>query len=201
MLCASALYAYVCHSTPASPMRAMTPLATIPVGAKGDRVPAKAPLPAMIAIRNGEMPARPATAIAGGASSALESVYRPGPIVAMIKPRKKNMIGSSPAWPRQRPHGTPGHARQRAVALGDAEQQHDSDQGDEERRWKTLQNRLDRHTAQIDADQPRQRQRQHPTLMAVVQLSSDGEDERGNRNPSQVHRRFTCGSGAAFGFP
>ena len=81
-------------------MRAMTPCATIPVGAKGDSVPASAPLPAMIAISKSGMPARAATAIAGGASSALAGVA-PAPIVAMTKPTRKNMIGSRPACPRQ----------------------------------------------------------------------------------------------------
>ena len=73
--------------------------ATIPVGANGDSVPASAPLPAMIAISSGGTPARAATAIAGGASSALAGVA-PAPIVATTKPIAKNMIGSAPAWPR-----------------------------------------------------------------------------------------------------
>ena len=79
----------------------MTPFATMPVGANGDNVPASAPLPAMIAISSGGMPARAATAIAGGASSALAGVA-PAPIVAIAKPSTKNMIGSTPAWPRHR---------------------------------------------------------------------------------------------------
>ena len=47
------------------------------------------------------MPARAATAIAGGASSALVGVP-PGPIVEITSPSTKNMIGSTPACPRQR---------------------------------------------------------------------------------------------------
>jgi hypothetical protein len=82
-------------------MRSMTPCATKPVGANGDSVPASAPLPVMMAISNGGMPARAATAIAGGASNALAGVA-PAPIVASAKPIKKNMMGSRPAWPRQR---------------------------------------------------------------------------------------------------
>jgi hypothetical protein len=54
----------------------------------------------MIAINNGGTPAVPATAIAGGASSALVGVA-PGPIVEMTSPSTKNMIGRSPARPRQ----------------------------------------------------------------------------------------------------
>ena len=59
----------------------MTPLATMPVGANGESVPASTPFPAMITISSGGMPARAATAIAGGASSALAGVA-PAPMVA-----------------------------------------------------------------------------------------------------------------------
>ena len=55
----------------------------------------------MMAISSGGLPARPATAIAGGASNALAGVA-PAPIVATTKPIAKNMIGSTPAWPRHR---------------------------------------------------------------------------------------------------
>src|SRR6185503_3059156 len=75
--------------------------ATTPVGANGDSVPAKAPLPAMIAISSGGTPARAATAIAGGASSALAGVA-PAPIVAMTKPITKNIRRNAPACPRHR---------------------------------------------------------------------------------------------------
>ena len=53
----------------------------------------------MMAISSGGMPARAATAIAGGASSALAGVA-PAPMVATTKPIAKNMIGSTPACPR-----------------------------------------------------------------------------------------------------
>ena len=76
-------------------MRRITPCATIPVGANGDSVPASAPLPAMIAINSGGTPAVAATAIAGGASSALAGVA-PAPIVDSSNPMAKNMIGSTP---------------------------------------------------------------------------------------------------------
>ena len=90
----------VVHSSPGNPMRAMTLLATTPVGEKGERLPARAPLPIMIAMRKNEMPVRAATAIAGGASSAAAPML-PGPIVDKPSARKKNMIGSTPVCPRQ----------------------------------------------------------------------------------------------------
>ncbi len=80
-------------------MRSITPLATMPFGESGDNVPASTPWPAMMAISSGGMPARPATAIAGGASNALAGVA-PAPIVATTRPIAKNMMGSTPAWPR-----------------------------------------------------------------------------------------------------
>ena len=54
-------------------MRSITLLATTPVGENGERLPASAPLPIMTAIRKNEMPVRAATAMAGGASSAVSS--------------------------------------------------------------------------------------------------------------------------------
>ena len=71
------------------------------VGEKGERLPARAPLPIMMAMRKNEMPVRAATAIAGGASSAADPML-PGPIVDKPSARKKNMIGSTPVCPRQR---------------------------------------------------------------------------------------------------
>ena len=55
--------------------------------------------------QQGGTPARPATAIAGGASSALAGVA-PAPIVARTKPITKNMIGSDARVPAAEAHGT-----------------------------------------------------------------------------------------------
>ena len=60
----------------------------MPVGAKGESDPALAPLPTMIAIRKAGMPARPATAIAMGASNAAVAML-PGPIEASPAARRK----------------------------------------------------------------------------------------------------------------
>jgi hypothetical protein len=54
----------------------------------------------MIAIRNGGMPAREATAIAIGASIAAVATF-PGPSDAMAEPSRKNITGMSPVLPRQ----------------------------------------------------------------------------------------------------
>ena len=79
----------------------MMPVTMIPVGATGDRAPACAPLPTMIAIRNGGMPARPATAIAIGAI--IEAVATlPGPSDAITPASTKNITGISPTLPRHR---------------------------------------------------------------------------------------------------
>ena len=76
------------------------PVTMMPVGANGDSAPACAPLPTMIAIRNGGIAARAATAIAIGASIAAVATL-PGPSDAMTQPSTKNMTGMSPALPRQ----------------------------------------------------------------------------------------------------
>ena len=62
----------------------------MPVGANGDSDPACAPLPTMMIIRNAGMAARPATAIAIGASSAAVETL-PGPIDARPHASTKNI--------------------------------------------------------------------------------------------------------------
>ena len=54
----------------------------------------------MSVIRNGEIPARCATAIARGAINAAAAMF-PAPIDAMLSERPKNTIGIHPAFPRQ----------------------------------------------------------------------------------------------------
>ena len=78
----------------------MMPLTMMPVGANGERAPALAPLPTMIAIRKSGMPARAAVAMAIGVSSAAVAML-PGPIDESSAPSTKNMIGIVPAFPRQ----------------------------------------------------------------------------------------------------
>ncbi len=54
----------------------------------------------MMAIRKAGIPTWPATAMAIGATSAVEAMF-PGPIDARTKARKKNIIGMTPTFPRQ----------------------------------------------------------------------------------------------------
>ena len=123
------------HAAEADPLHHA--VATMPVGANGESVPASAPLPAMMAISSGGMPARAATAIAGGASSALVGVP-PGPIVAMHEAQHEEHDRQQPAWPR---HSRTARAVTRPsvpLRLGDAEEQRHADERHEERRRKPL---------------------------------------------------------------
>ena len=70
-----------------------------PVGATGDSAPACAPLPTMMAIRNGGMLARAATVIAIGPSIAAVEML-PGPIEAIAAPSRKKVTGINPLFPR-----------------------------------------------------------------------------------------------------
>ena len=72
----------------------------MPVGANGDSEPALAPLPTMIAIRNGGMPARMAIGIAIGASSAAVAML-PGPIDASATAKHEEHDRHHAALPRQ----------------------------------------------------------------------------------------------------
>ena len=75
-------------------------LTMMPVGAKRESAPACAPLPTISAIRNGGIAARMATAIAIGAMIAVVAML-PGPMLDSVTAMKKNMIGMTPALPRQ----------------------------------------------------------------------------------------------------
>ena len=75
-------------------------LTMMPVGANGDSAPACAPLPTISAIRNGEIAARAPTAIAIGARMAVVAML-PGPMLDSVTAIRKNMIGMTPALPRQ----------------------------------------------------------------------------------------------------
>ena len=98
--CASRLLRYVDVSWPASPIASMFLLTMMPVGAKRESAPACAPLPTISAIRNGGIAARSATAIAIGAMIAVVAML-PGPMLDSVTAMKKNMIGMTPALPRQ----------------------------------------------------------------------------------------------------
>ena len=78
----------------------MTSLTIMPVGAIGERDPALAPIPTMMAIKKAEILTCPATAIAIGATSAVAAML-PGPIEARTNARAKNIIGITPTLPRQ----------------------------------------------------------------------------------------------------
>ena len=84
----------------------------IPVGAIGDRAPATQPCATMSVMRNGEIPARSATAIARGAISAAAAMF-PAPIEAIAQRQAeehdRDQSGISPAAP-QRHRGPPGRA-------------------------------------------------------------------------------------------
>ena len=78
----------------------ISPFTMTPVGANGESDPDWAPLPTMMIIRNAGMAARPATAIAIGASSAAVDTF-PGPSEASAAASTKNITGIRPALPRQ----------------------------------------------------------------------------------------------------
>ena len=87
------------HSLPGSPTRAMRPFTIAPMALSGDRFPAFAPVPIMIALRRLGTPARMPVGIAIGATIATLATA-PGPIADNPNASAKNTIGRSPALPR-----------------------------------------------------------------------------------------------------
>ena len=145
----------------------------MPVGANGDSAPDCAPLPTMMAIRNGGMAARVPTAMAIGASIAAVATL-PGPSEAMRPARTKNMTGTSPVLPRQT--RTAAWATRSSVPFSCAcvkisvtpARVRNSCTG------KPLSDFVQRHAADIHADDPRQRQAEH----ADVELTEAADDHR-----------------------
>ena len=72
----------------------------IPVGANGETPPASAPCATITVIRIAGILARPAAAIAIGATSAAPAIL-PAPTEAMARARRKNIRGIKPTLPRQ----------------------------------------------------------------------------------------------------
>ncbi len=134
------------------------------------------------------MPARAATAIAGGASSALAGVA-PAPIVASTKPITKNMTGSTPAWPR---HSRTARSVKRAsVPLTSAIENSSVTPTSVTSRstGKPVEHLARRHAAEADADDERQRERQHADVDRRRAAQRDGEDERRDGDPREAHLR------------
>ena len=167
-------------------IRAISPLTMMPVGANGDSEPALAPLPTMIAIRKSGMPARDAVPIAIGASSAAVAML-PGPIDAIAAARTKNMIGTTPRLPRQR--RTAWCASLSSVPLVCASENssvtptsvRNSGVG------KSGDHGVERHAADVDADNPRHRDGQHADVERRDAADEDGDRQRDDRDDGEIH--------------
>ena len=164
----------------------MIPVTMMPVGATGDSAPAWAPLPTMIAIRNGGMPARPATAIAIGAI--IDAVATlPGPSDAISAGEHEEHHRHQPDVAAAQAHRRVRHAVQRAVQLRLREEQRHAGERQKELRRKAAQHVVEAHAAGVDADQPRQRQAQHADVQLGDAADDHGDDERAEGEPGQVH--------------
>jgi hypothetical protein len=103
----------------------ISPVTMMPVGAKGDSDPDCAPLPTMIAIRNGGIAARVPTAIAIGASIAAVATL-PGPSEAMRPREHEEHDGDEPGVAATDADRRVCDAIERAVQLRLREQQRDA---------------------------------------------------------------------------
>ena len=124
------------RSKPGIPIRAIKLVGDDP--RRGDRrtAPATQPCATMMRHEKREIFARPATAIAKGATNAAAAIF-PAPIDAMLNDRPKNTIGIKPSFPPAAPERRADHLVQRAVASGQGEQQRHSHQGQEQVGGKT----------------------------------------------------------------
>ena len=157
-----------------------------PVGANGESEPACAPLPTMMIIRNAGMAARPATAIAIGASSAAVETL-PGPSEASAAAEHEEHHRNEPGVAAADVHGAVRDPVERAVQLRLREQQRHAGQREEQRDREAGDHLVERHAAEVDADDPGQRERQDADVQLREAADENRDDERGQRYVGEIH--------------
>ena len=95
------------------------------------------------------------------------------------------MLGSSPRGVHNARRPV---ARQRAVTLGNREEERHANQGDQKLCRKTLEDRAGRHAAEEHADDERHGHRQDADVDGGRTAHGDGEYQRADRDPGKVHR-------------
>ena len=111
----------------------------------------------------------------------------PGPMLESTAATAKNITGMSPALPRQMCTARDGDAAQRAVGRGHPEQQRHAGQREEQLHREGADHGVERDAAEIDADQPRQRQGHDPDVHLREHAQRDGDGQREQRNPGETH--------------
>ena len=157
----------------------MRELAITPTALSGDRLPALAPLATISAVRNAGMPVRRPIAIASGATSATLAIA-PGPSVATTPAIAKMMSGTARTLPRGGVHEPVGEAPDRAVFLGQAEEERDAGEGDEERCREAGQHDVGGAPG-VGAERPGHGHRQEPDVDARGAAEDNGREQRGQR--------------------
>ena len=137
----------------------------IPVGANGESAPDPAPLPTMMAMRNGGMRARPATAIAIGASIAAVEML-PGPSDAIPQREEEERHRNEPGVATAHPQRLVCDLVERAIELRLRKQERDACQGQEQLDGKPRGDIVQRHPTEVDADNPRKGEGQHTHVQA-----------------------------------
>ena len=151
----------------------------MPVGANGDSEPALAPLPTMMAIRNSGMPHAAAVAIAIGATSAAVAML-PGPIEASAAAEEEEHDRDHAAVAAADSHRVMREPVERAVALRQREEQRHAGERQEQLARKAAHHRVDRHAADVDADDPGQGDRQHADVERGDAADDDGQRQGGD---------------------
>ena len=158
-----------------------------PVGATGERAPDCAPLPTMIAIRKGGIAARPATAMAIGASMAAVATL-PGPREAMTAPSTKNITGMSPVFPRQMRTAACVTLSSVPFSVACEKSKRHASQRQEDLRREAVQHVAQAHAPDVHADDPGQCQREDADVQRRGAADDHDHDERAKRYPGECHK-------------
>ena len=166
----------------------MMPLTMTPVGANGDSAPDWAPLPTMIAIRNGGIDGALRRPPSPSAPASRPSRRCPARCSTSATASTKNITGISRrcrgrCGPRVR------DPLERAVELRLREQQRHAGERQEQLHGKPADDVVERHAAEVHADDPRQRQRQAtPTFSCVKQLRMMATASAASENQARFMR-------------
>ena len=149
----------------------------MPTLENGERLPALAPLAIISAVRNAGSPSRRPIAMPIGASSATVETA-PGPTDETAQAIRKSRTGTTRALPRGELDGAMGERLERAVGLGDGEEQRDAGEREKQRHREAGHDGVGPQSGMVDADQPGEDDRQPADVDLRRHRQRQRDDER-----------------------
>ena len=102
-------------------------------------------------------------------------------------PESEEHHGNGPAVAAAQSHRPPGNPLERPVRLGKGEEQRDAGQGEKKLTGKAVHDRARRHSAEVHAHDPGERDRQYPDVESADAAHDHCDRERAYGNYREVH--------------